>query len=425
MNYKKINNEHYNLHLIKNNRFKTINVDVYFSSLFNKNDIPYINLLIKILTYSTKKYNTKSELAIKSENLYNAVISSKYITIGNLEGILIGLEFINPVYTEENMYQKTFEFLNEIIFNPNIKINSFDEEIFTLIKNNIIREIKSLRDKPDIISYENYASIMYKGTSGEYSLLGNIEDYENITNNDLFLFYNKLFKEFKVDIVVLGDYPDDKMISMVDKIFKKINPKYEKIKTLFIKSKIKNKYLINKEEFKFNQSILHMGYKFDDLSEYEINYVLSIYNVILGTMNNSVLFTKIREENSYCYNISSFISKYNTSLTITSGINRKNFDKVIEKIKECIQMMNDEKVINKLLKTAIKTANTYLNDYYDNIYSIMEFYYLNEFERQDEIEKRREIYNKITSKDIVDLNKKIHLDTIYFMEGVNDETDTI
>lgn len=425
MNYKKTNNENYSLHLIKNNRFKTINVDVYFSSIFSKNDIPYINLLTKILIYSTKKYNTKNKLAIESENLYNALISSKFITVGNLEGILIDLEFINPLFTEENMYEKTFEFLNEIIFNPNIKDNLFDEEIFRLIKENFVREVQSFRDKPDIISYENYANIMYKGTSGEYSLLGNIEDYEKITNESLFSFYKKLLNEFKVDIVVLGEFQDEKVIFIINKIFKKINSQYKKIKTLYIKSKIKDKVLVKKEEYKFNQSILYMGYKFDDLSEYEINYVLSIYNVILGTMNNSILFTKVREENSYCYNISSFVSKYNTSLTITSGINKKNYNKVVEKIKECMKMMSDKKVVNRLLKTAIKTANTYLNDYYDNIYSIMEHYYLNEFEKQDEIEIRRVMYNKITSEDIIKLNKKIHLDTIYFMEGVTDETDTI
>lgn len=418
MNYKKIKENNFTVHLINYERFKTINIDVYFTSLFNQKDIPFTNLLVKMLAFSTKKYNTKNKIAVQSENLYSATITSKHMVIGNIQTTLINLEFINPSFTEESMYKESFDFLKEVIFNPNVNEEEFEKESFELNKENIIREIKAVKEKPNLIAFENFSKEMYKGSSGSYSLFGKSEDYENITSKDLYKFYKKLINNSKIDVVIMGDIDEDKVLDLTKRMLKNVETNYEEIKDIYVKPKIKEKTLVSKNKFNFNQSILIMGYKFSSLSDYELKYVLSIFNIILGTMNNSVLFTKVREESSYCYSVSSYVSKYNPSLVITSGINRKNYDNVVKKIKECINLMKDEKFITSLFKTAIKTANIYLNDYYDNIYSIMEHYYINEFDTEEEVEKRREEYNKMTPKDICTLAKKIKLDTIYFMEGI-------
>ena len=39
MTYKKIEHEHYNLHVIQTNKFKTIKIEVYFKRLLKKEDI--------------------------------------------------------------------------------------------------------------------------------------------------------------------------------------------------------------------------------------------------------------------------------------------------------------------------------------------------------------------------------------------------
>ena len=39
----------------------------------------------------------------------------------------------------------------------------------------------------------------------------------------------------------------------------------------------------------------------------------------------------------------------------------------------------------------------------------------------DELDKRRELINKVTKKDIVNLSKKIKIQNIYLLEGVKNE----
>ena len=84
MEYKKIVRQNYNIHIINTKRFKTISLNIIFSNDFNKSDIPYLNLLIKNLISSTKKYKTSSSLAILGEELYGSSISSSFNIIGNI-----------------------------------------------------------------------------------------------------------------------------------------------------------------------------------------------------------------------------------------------------------------------------------------------------------------------------------------------------
>lgn len=417
MNYKKIKKNNYNLHLINNKRFKTINVDLCFTQKFKKENTAYMNLLVKLLAYTTKKYNTKNKLSIKCEDLYSTSITTRYAVIGNAQVLIVSLDFINPCYTEESMYEDSFSLLKEVIFNPNTLDNHFNEETFELNKRNIMREVRISKEKPNVIAYENYAKEMYNGSS-KYSILGNVKDYENITSKEIYDFYKNIINNSKIDILVMGETNENKIIELTDKLLKNIDPKYNNIESLYIKEKIKENTLYKKDSLKFNQSILLMGYKFNDITDYEIKHVMPLLNVILGSMNNSILFTKVREENSYCYSVSSSISRYNTSITVSAGINKKNYDKVVNKVKECINILTNEKEIDKLLTTAVKTINTYLNDYYDNVYSVIEHYYISEFDTVCDVEEVREIVKKITSKDIASLATKMKLDTVYLMEGI-------
>ena len=67
MEYKKIVKDKYNIHIINTDRFKTVLLSIIFSNKFNKNYIPYLNILTKNLISSTKKYKTSSSLAILGE----------------------------------------------------------------------------------------------------------------------------------------------------------------------------------------------------------------------------------------------------------------------------------------------------------------------------------------------------------------------
>jgi predicted Zn-dependent peptidase len=192
-----------------------------------------------------------------------------------------------------------------------------------------------------------------------------------------------------------------------------------------MKFQISHKY-DNKENSKidslpFNQSRLYVGYRLIDLNYHELNHVLRIYNTILGTMNDSILFNIVREANSLCYSVGSYYSKYNPSLTVYAGINKKNYEKALKLIKDCVESMKDKKVVERLFESAKKTINTYLNNYYDDLPMQVNDAYAKEFEFVEDVETIRENINKVTIDEIIKLNEKIKLSTIYLLKGDNEE----
>ena len=82
-------------------------------------------------------------------------------------------------------------------------------------------------------------------------------------------------------------------------------------------------------------------------------------------------------------------------------------------------MMSDINVINSNINAAKKTINTVLNGYYDDVWTQINEKYYNEFESDDDIETKREIFNKVKAEDIVRMNDYIKHSVIYFMKGDN------
>ncbi len=416
MEYKRIKKENKTYHLINTDRFKTITIVLFFTKEFNKNDIVFGNFLTNNLVYSSKKYNTKNKIASYGEDLYGTKISSSFLINGKCETISFTLEYINPKYTESKYQSLSLDFLKEIVLNPNVKNNEFNHDYFEIIKKDAISNVKNIKDNPNLFASIEYSKIMYKGTPNEYSSIPSLKDIEKVNPKNLYDFYKALFDgSFKVDICILGDVNND-IVDIINDMFSSIksnNKKYD----FMIKSKFENKVTEKIDSLDFNQSKLYIGYKLDKMNYHEFNHVLRVYNTILGTMNDSILFNIVREENSLCYSIGSYVTRYNPSLTIYAGINKKNYDKTIELIKSCVSSMSDKKVLERLFSSAKKMINTYINNYYDDSVAQINHYFNLEFDSIEDVEVTREKINEVTREEVIELNKKIHLNTIYMLKG--------
>lgn len=424
MEYKKIVKDKYNIHIINTDRFKTILLSVIFSNEFNKKDIPYLNLLTKNLISSTKKYKTSSSLAILGEELYGSSVSASSSINGNVERMMISLEFLNPKYTEESMIKESIFFLNECLFNPNISNNKFENSYYEINKNSIVNSLKSIKDNAYSYAFIKFKNEMFKGTPISYNLYNDIEKINNIKNEDVYNFYLKTIESSKIDIFLIGNIVDEnEYIKYLDKMFLNKNNTFNKKLKMEINefNPIKN---IIKETRKFSQSQLFIGYTFKDLTDYEKDYVLSFYNGILGGINNSLLFTEVRENNSLCYSIDSFITRDPYSIIVETEIDKSNYEKAIKLIDEVINKMKDRKVIESLFNTTKENINTSLNNFYDSELTMLEHYYKKEFKNIDDIELRREKYMNVTIDDILKLSKKIHKNITYLLEGdINEENN--
>lgn len=421
MNYKKEIYDNYTLHLIKTNKFKTIDISVRFTKPFDKYEFAYLRLLEKTMRFNkTKKYSNIREISKELERLYNSNIMVKSYAQSKNMVFECGITMINPKYTDINVYDGIFNLSEEIFFNQKIKDNKIDNEIFENQKNNLIKNILNIKDEP-----QEYASLLFeekffKNTVYAENNLKNIKIFEELTNEGLVKTYKNLFNSNKIDIIVIGDFDEEIIKNKLKHFTKNIKQNDKSIKDLNILIKEgKEKGYTKKVET--SQSNLLIGCTIKGITEDERNYKLILYNTILGCMNNSVLFVNVRELNSLCYFIGSTINKYTDTIIIESGINAKNFNLAYSLINKCLLDMCDIEVIDSLIKNAKKTLEIAFNDFYDNKSKIMNYYYMNEFTYTPSIEERRKYVNECTSMDIVTLAKKVKIKDVFLLEGVNNE----
>ncbi len=421
MDYNKIEKKNYTLHVIDTNRFKTVKVSIRFTKKYDTESFYRLHLLNRVMAYNgSKKYPKASDISKRLEYLYGTSFGTKVHSYTNNMVFEVETSILNPRFVKEDLYKDVFEVISDVTLNPTVKKNKFNDEIFEREKKNYVESIMNVKDSPD-----DYASLLfrekfYKDTSLSESAYRNIDYIKSITNEDIYKEYKKLFTDYKIDVFVLGDKVSEDLFEVIDKYLShfKQNSNYEHSLMLKIKPS-KGEY---KESYNTSQSILFVGLNAKGLTDEEFDSSFVLYNTILGSMNNSLLFVNVREKHSLCYYISSSAKMYTSDVIIVSGINKKSYKKALDLINKTLESMKDEKVVKKALKNAKKTINLSLNAYYESTSRIINTYYVNQFGNNIDIEKRRESVNKATAEDVVNVAKKISASTIFMLEGsINEE----
>ena len=418
MEYIKKNLGSYNLHLIKNTNFKSIMVKVYFREPIKKENITIHNFLTTMLTFSSKKYPTRRELILKTQDLYSCSLSSSDSRLGNYINTSFKLTVLKDEYTEENNLEKAIEFLSEIIYNPNVTDNKFDEASFNIVMNQGCLALSSIKENPSSYSIIRMLENMDSNSPISYRSFGYLEDLKDINSSNLYTHYKQMIKEDDMDIFVIGDIDFEQMDLIIRKYFKQKTFKKVKGNYLIPAKKAPLKKRIITEENESNQSKLAIGCRTYNLTDYERNYPLTLYNIILGGGADSKLFTEVREKNSLCYYIGSTANKLDNILLIRAGISNTNFKQSIKLIEKQMNEIAKGNFTEEDIENAKELYQTAIDEIEGSESEIIASYYMIELLGVDTIETKAKKMKEVTKKEIIKVAKKVKIDTVYMLEGV-------
>ncbi len=411
----------YNLHIIKTNKFKTINVRVVFHSPIVKEEITLRNVLCDMFLQSSKLYDSKRKLTIKAQDLYAASIETTNNRLGNYIITNFYLSVLNDKYTEENNFEESLKFLSEVIFNPDVENNKFKRDKLDIVKTMTTNNINSVKENASSYSLMRMAEA-YSNSPVSYRMIGYLEDLDKINEENLYDYYLKMLEKDFVDIFVVGDVKDEEIINLIKQNFKFKTVKRRKIPYI-INSTARKRRLFAKESIDNSQTKLAICNVTSNLTPYERYYPLTLYNVILGGGSDSKLFKNVREENSLCYSINSVTNKLDNLLIIMAGIDKTNYKKCLELIENNMLDMRKGKFTEKDLKIAKEYYLTAIDEMLENEMSIIDNYLMMELLGTDDIETKKEKMLKVTKKEIVKIAKKIKMDTVFCLEGIKNEGD--
>ena len=418
MKYKTYNCNSFNIYTIKTDRFKTSHLEVIFKNVLKKEEIGTYSFLADMLSEGCKKYPRKKDLITRFEELYKIVIYASTIRVGNVIDLHFSLDFINPEYIEDEGYiEDVIKTLFEVILNPNVCNDEFDLKTFNIVKERLRREINSLKENPVKQSIKEAIKTMDSNSPTSYEILGTIEELENITPAKLYNAYKSLRKNFKVDVFLIGNLDMDNVASLIKKYFKNryiVSDNFEVMVDNKETKKVKEKTMKSDNI----QTNLVMLFNLKNLSELEKNITLNCFNYLYGSGGlTSKLYKSIREENSLCYAINSMYLKYDKLLMVQISLDNCNVKKAISLVKKELKSMQNGNFSEEEVRDAINNMVISLDMSLDNNIAILNNYVFNIYDKLPSIEERKEYFKKLTKEDIVNVSKKVKLNTIFTLEG--------
>ena len=411
----------YKLHLINTDKFKTVTIKVLFHTPIKKEEITKRNLFTNLLFQSSNKYDSRRKLTIECENLYSCDIGINNQRFGNYIITSFNMQVLMDKYTEENNLEKSIEFLNEIIFNPDVENKKFKKEKVDYVKHELMVRLNSLKENPYRYSSIRLGEVYDSKSPISYRMIGYIEDLDNINESNLYDAYFEMINNDYVDICVVGDFDNKEMISLIKKYFK-----FKKIKKPKKPYVLKNRNprlrrLFTKETIENSQSNLVIACPIYKLTKYERDYALVLGNLIFGGGADSKLFKDVREINSLCYSIYSSYNRMDNMITIKSGIDRINYQKAISLITKKLDEMKKGKFTDEDISNVKEELINSLESIEEDEDRMINYTLTSEILEMDDIKTRIETIKKVKKSDIVKACKKIHMDTVFLLEGVLDE----
>ena len=406
-------NDNVNIIYLENEKFKTNLISVFFKRALKRDEVTKNVLLQYVLTDSTQKYKTQSDIEKRMQELYSSKIDTNVSKSGEKQIISFKLSFVSDRYLQEKITDDAIDLLTEIIFNPNIENGGFSKEYVRLAKDVVEQDILAIINSKDKYAYNKAVEIMFEGESYAVNQDGYIEDLKDIDEKNLYDYYRQFISTSQIDIVVAGNFDKESCISSLKKHFDiNITPvTVEKEKTHRHRS---CGYV--QEDMDIVQGKLVLGYSFDIAYDSPDYYKFMMLNEILGGGASSKLFNIVREKHSLCYSIFSMIDRYKGTMMIMAGIDHENKDKTIRLIDEILEDIVNGNVSKKEMTAAINHFNYSLEALNDSLDAMSGFYYSQKLsgmpKTPDEI---RGLLSKVTAQDVTEIAKRAKKDIEYFL----------
>ncbi len=405
------------LHMMMTDRFRTTTIEVILRMPMKKEDITKRNLLATMLVEGTKNHPTKRELAMYSQDLYNANVSARCYRRGNYSNLVIQLTCLNERFTEPGMFEKSIALLGEVIFQPNIHENQFDDNVLNYMKEKAKKSILGVKESSRAYSTEKMLENMNHEAVFSYHDYGYVEDLDAIDGKELARFYKEVISHSYIDIYAIGDYDCYRFEEYIRKYLPITTFKKEELPFSLSYPKARKKVQIVEEEKEISQASLAIGCYLDEMEPFDLNYSLTLYNIILGSGPTSKFFQNIREKHSLAYTISSGTYKLDHLLIIKAGIDQENFEKAVRLVQEQMKDMEKGEFTDDDLEKAKQAYLTSLEEMEDSPRALIEANIAKNLLGLEDISSRGEQVRKVSKEDIQRVAKKVKMDTIFLLKG--------
>ncbi len=410
-----------NLNVINSNKLKTNYMSVNFIVPLNKTNAHLTALVPKVLARGCKNYPDMAKISERLEYLYDAGISPVYVK--RAQSIIVGFssDFIKDSFIPDktDLLSDVCDLLFSIIFDTLTVDGAFKNEYVENEKNDLVNIINSKINNKAAYAKDKCTEMMFEGHPYGECEYGTVENVKAATSEQVYKRYLEIINTCPIEIFFNGECDAD----ILSEIVKKYVPDCAERKTEFPEREIlkgdPEKVKELSEKMPVAQGKLVMGFRIGGVNvNTEDAPAFSVFNELFGGSPSSKLFMNVREAMSLCYYCRSMPDMFMSAMFVSSGIETENRDKATKAILAQLDAMkkgdfDDEDMADA--KRSIKNAYKELDDSASSIclWHLSRVIAGNMSTPEAVCQKILEV----TKQDIVDVAGKVHLDSVYFIEG--------
>ncbi|MBE3577512.1 MAG: insulinase family protein [Limnochordales bacterium] len=405
------------LYLWPTRQFKSITVKVFLHHPLGP-DATQTALLPRVLLRGSARYPTLQSLSRRREELYGTGIDGDVSKIGrdHLMGLEVGGASAQFVNAEPDLLDKQVEFLSEILFHPRLEDNKFHGDYLAQEKNVLRQKIEGLiNDKRSYAAFRLYQE-MCKGDPFATHRLGTLEQIDPITPEGLVEHYRRLLEQSPVSIFAVGAFDPSQVEEAVRRFPWPTGERRPLPKAGPFAAPERSAPQTVKEEQEVNQALLYLGYRTGITFGDPLYPALVVYNGILGAFPHSKLFIQVRERASLAYFAWTRLESTMGLMTASCGIDPKHYGRALELMQAQVEAMARGEFTEEELAATRASLRTSLRSIYDSPGALIDRILLGVVNgRQWPPEEMIAAIEKVTRDQVVEVAKRVKLDTIYFL----------
>lgn len=397
------------------NRFKTNEIALSLLMPLKAETASLNAILPMLLSRSSKKYKTISELNRKLAYLYGAVLVPSVSKVGESQLLKLGITSVDDRFSldDEKISKECISLLLSLLFEPNFDENGiFYEEDIEREKRILTEKIESEENEKRTYVLRKAEEVMFKGEPYAINRFGTKEDVSSITKESALLAWQNVLKTARVLLTVVGNASVDEASNELKERFSKINRSFKELPPAVFKATAEKVNEIT-ERIDVKQGKLVLGFRVNMKPDDERTSAMRSFTDIFGGGPYSKLFANVREKMSLCYYCSARYVRKKSYVMIQCGCEEENMDKAVKEILNQLEEIKNGNFDYEFNSSKAGLTDA-LNSVYDAPESLENWYLLQMGEDVVKSPKdSAEENNNVTKEQVIECANLLTLDTVY------------
>lgn len=405
-------------------KLKTTAVGVYIHRPLCAEEASYNALLPLVLKRGSKLCPDQESIAKYLDNLYGASLGAATIKRGEDQVIYFDAETISDRYAPEGekLLSDLLRIVMSVIFEPNVSDGGFDEAVVEQEKINACDKIDAFVNDKRQYASQRCQQETARGTDFAIMGYGDKETIKTITAKGLYEYYSSIIGSSVIDIYLCGDFDMESAAATIREFTQKNNFSAANIRKTEIISREGGKINNVTEHMDVAQGKLAMGFLTNIKPTDDEYAALSVFNSLFGAGAHSKLFNNVREKLSLAYYASSQLERFKGMIIVNAGIEFENFKKAYDETLVQLDEIRNGNITEHEFVSSINSILNLCNSYYDDQRALVSFYVSEKVAGSGlTLDQFIDKIKNVTVDDVINVAKKIQLDTVYFLAGKEDE----